>query len=153
MTMLTHPTYSYSGDNLKGDVSYDAFITANPDADPTDDHAFEVMVWLAAYDGYLPIGGGENGNPTEKVQIGGETWTLFNGQNTNNGNTWTVYSFMAPTTTNHYQGDLNEFFKYLTDQGKIPADYYLQVAQGGTEAVSGQNAVFSVKSYTMGYNI
>ena len=137
----------YEGANLKADVSYDAFTTSNVNASSTEDHEYEIMVWLAAYGGIEPIGA-EQG-PTATVTVGNLPFELFEG--TNSG--WTVYSFKATETVNSYLGDFNLFLQYLAENNKIKSDQLLQMVQAGTEPMLGSHAVFNVDQYWMSYTL
>lgn len=135
--------YPYSLDNpsITGDVSYDAFL--NPTCNgPGDKHVYEVMVWLAQIGGLNPIG-----SPiASSLPFAGGSWKLYKGQNTQTGTT--VFSFVADSTMNSFQGDLMDFFKYLTDKQGVDAALQVTSVQAGAEVSVGQ-ATFTTSSYTI----
>ncbi|KAJ8100151.1 glycoside hydrolase family 12 protein [Lipomyces tetrasporus] len=135
-------SWSYTGNSLVGDVSYDAFVSSVPST--TAAHDFEVMVWLAQLGGAQPIG---YGTPIASPTINGITWNLYEGTNG-----WTVFSFVATSQVNDFSGDVNAFFTYLIDNQGMPAGYYLQTLQAGTEAFTGSDAWFTVSPYTLSVN-
>lgn len=99
------------------------------------------MIWLAALGGAEPIG---YGTPIASPTIGGITWNLYKGPNT-----WTVFSFVAASEQKDFSGDVWQFFSYLIDNQGLPADYYLQTIQAGTEAFTGDGAWFTVSPFTL----
>lgn len=62
------------------------------------------MVWLAQLGGLDPIG-----TQQSKAQIGGSSFNLWSGHNLGA----TVYSFVATSQINSFNGDLMDFFNYL----------------------------------------
>ncbi|KAJ5584990.1 xyloglucan-specific endo-beta-1-4-glucanase A [Penicillium hispanicum] len=140
-SMPTSWNWTYSGQIDKGDVSYDAFLSA-VDSTSQADQKVEVMIWLAAYGGATPIG-----SPVATVQIDGINWQVWQGTN----EYWTVFSFLAPSTYHHFSGDIKHFFNYLTATfpSVVPASYYLQTIGAGTEPFTGSNAWFTVSPYTL----
>jgi len=108
------------------DVSYDTFLTATPGGD----HTYEVMVWVKAEGGAGPIGSSQG-----TYSINGYTWTLYAGPN---GST-TVYSFVASTTINNVNFDLNAFYKALINAGLVSSSQYLAAGAvgAGTEPFTG----------------
>ncbi|KAL9576901.1 MAG: hypothetical protein Q9212_006732 [Teloschistes hypoglaucus] len=136
-------SWSWSLDNpsITGDVSYDAFL--NPTCNgPGDPHVYEVMVWLAQTGGLNPIG-----SPiASSLPFAGGSWKLYKGQNTQTGTT--VFSFVADSTMNSFQGDLMDFFKYLTDKQGVDAGLKVTSVQAGAEVSVGK-ATFTTSSYTI----
>jgi xyloglucan-specific endo-beta-1,4-glucanase len=96
-----------TGHDVVADVSYDALIFTSKST--TASHSYEVMIWLAQIGGgAAPLG---NSNMSiETVTIEDTSWDLYKG--TNKG--WTVYSFVASSDQNDFEGDVNEFF-YIFD--------------------------------------
>ncbi|KAJ5159601.1 xyloglucan-specific endo-beta-1-4-glucanase A [Penicillium canariense] len=133
-------SWTYTGENIVGDVSYDAFVSSQPSTSAS--HDYEIMIWLASYGGAEPIGYGSG--PIASPIIGGITWDLYKGPNT-----WTVFSFVARDTITDYSGDINDFFGYLTTNEGVPSSYYLQTIGAGTEPFTGSNAWFTVNPYTI----
>ncbi|KAJ5690666.1 concanavalin A-like lectin/glucanase [Penicillium macrosclerotiorum] len=136
--------WSYSGNNIVGDVSYDAFLSSQ--ASTTASHDYEIMIWLASYGGAQPIG--YSAGSIASVTISGIVWNLYNG--TNDG--WKVFSFVASETIAYYSGDIHDFFKYLIDNQNVPDSYYLQTIGAGTEPFTGSDAWFTVSPYTISLN-
>ena len=121
--------YRYTGSNLVADVSYDLWLA------PSDGgrNEYEIMVWLAALGGAGPIG-----NPIATTTINGVNWTLHKGPN---GST-TVFSFIAQSTINNWNGDLKPFFDYLTSRQGVSKNTWITNLQAGTEPFSGKPAGF-----------
>ncbi|OJJ68009.1 hypothetical protein ASPBRDRAFT_58604 [Aspergillus brasiliensis CBS 101740] len=145
-TITTIPStwkWSYTGDNLKADVSYDAFLSTEDSTTAT--HEYEIMIWLAAYGGIEPIGNADGAiaSPT----IGGYTWDLYKGPND-----WTVFSFVARETITDFSADLMQFFTYLIDNEGVSSSLYLQTLGAGTEPMTGSDAWFTVSPYTISIN-
>ncbi|KAI4252346.1 MAG: hypothetical protein LQ352_004353 [Teloschistes flavicans] len=136
-------SWSWSLDNpsITGDVSYDAFL--NPDCDgPGDAHVYEVMVWLAQLNGLNPIG-----SPiASSLPLASASWKLYKGQNTQTGTT--VFSFVADSTMNKFDGDLMDFFGYLTKNQGVDAGLQVTSVQAGTEVSVGK-ATFTTSSYSI----
>lgn len=118
-------TYS-AGSDIVADVSYDLFTSAT--AGGTQE--YEIMIWLAALGGTIPIT--STGSPVSTTTIAGISWSLYTGPNT--ATNTEVYSFVASSTTNSFSGDLMDFFAYLQDQNLISYDQYLITVGAGTEA-------------------
>lgn len=135
--------YPFRLDNpsITGDVSYDAFL--NPDCDgPGDAHVYEVMVWLAQLNGLNPIG-----SPiASSLPLASASWKLYKGQNTQTGTT--VFSFVADSTMNKFDGDLMDFFGYLTKNQGVDAGLQVTSVQAGTEVSVGK-ATFTTSSYSI----
>lgn len=138
--------WSYTaGENIVGDVAYDAFLST--EASVTGPKTYELMVWLAALGGDQPVG-----KAVDDVTIGGQTFKLWYGTNVQEGNTVNVYSFVVSETKNSYSGDLMDFYNYLIQNKGVSMSQYLIQLQAGTEAVTGKDAVFSTSSYTHSVN-
>lgn len=101
------------------------------------------MVWLAALGGAGPIS--STGSAVATPTIAGSSWSLYSGTN---GDT-TVYSFVASSTIESFDGDLMEFFTYLVDNEGVSSSKYITSLQAGTEPFTGTDAVFSTTSYTI----
>ncbi|PWY69359.1 xyloglucan-specific endo-beta-1,4-glucanase A [Aspergillus eucalypticola CBS 122712] len=145
-TITTIPStwkWSYTGDDLVADVSYDAFLATTDSTTAT--HEYEIMIWLAAYGGIEPIGNSDG--PIASPTIGGYTWDLYEGPND-----WTVYSFVARETITDFSADLMEFFTYLVDNEGVSTSLYLQTLGAGTEPKTGSDAWFTVAPYTISIN-
>ena len=135
------PQSSLSDGPITADVSYDAFL--NPSCDgPGDAHTYEVMVWLAQLGGLNPIG-----TSTATAQIGSSSWNLWKGTNTQTGTT--VFSFVAPSTMNTFNGDLMDFFNYLVQNQGVDAGLMVTTVQAGTEVSVGSGLKFTTSSYSI----
>ncbi|RAQ51160.1 endoglucanase-1 precursor [Aspergillus flavus] len=131
--------WSYTGDNLVGDVAYDIFTSSTAGGNAE----YEIMIWTAALGGAGPIS--TTGSPIDTPTIGGKTWKLYQGTNA----ATTVFSFVAPSEIQDYSGNLAEFFTYLAEKQSFPASQYYLSIGAGTEPFTGQNAVFTTSSYTI----
>ncbi|KUI68609.1 putative xyloglucan-specific endo-beta-1,4-glucanase A [Cytospora mali] len=131
--------WSYTGNNLVADVSYDLWLA--PTSGGTN--KYEIMIWLAALGGAGPIS--KSGSAIATATIGGHDFKLYSGPN---GDT-TVYSFVATSTITSFSGDLNLFFKYLTANEGISSSMYITSLQAGTEPFTGSDAVFKTSAYTI----
>lgn len=126
--------------DITGDVSYDAFLAPECNG-PGDKHPYEIMVWLAALGGLNPIG---TAGPT--VQIGSSSFVLWSGTNSQTGSQ--VFSFVAAKTMNTFDGDLMDFFNYLTKNNGVDAGLMLTTVQAGTEVGTG-SATFTSSKYSI----
>ncbi|KAG6013260.1 hypothetical protein E4U43_007409 [Claviceps pusilla] len=136
-------SWSYTGNNLVADVSYDLWLAPSADAP----NKYEIMIWLGALGGAFPIS--ETGRtPIARAPIAGTSWSLYKGPN---GGT-TVFSFVASGNVQHFNGDLNLFFKYLTQNQGVPASSVITALQAGTEPFEGTNAVFTSPECSISIN-
>ncbi|KAI8712718.1 hypothetical protein NCS52_01370600 [Fusarium sp. LHS14.1] len=135
-------TWRYTGSNMIADVSYDLWLAPSASAN----NKYEIMVWVGAYGGAGPIS--STGSAIATVSIAGNSWKLFKGPN---GDT-TVFSFVATKNVGNFNGDLNEFFKYLTSKQGVSKDMVITSLQAGTEPFEGSNAVFKTYDYTIKVN-
>jgi xyloglucan-specific endo-beta-1,4-glucanase len=141
-------SYSYSG-TIVADVAWDLFTSSSSGGS----HAYEIMIWLAAYGGTQPIAASYN-SAGKAVSVNSfteksVTYDLYKG--TNSG--WTVLSFVpASSTVNSYSGNLMDFINFLVDNDYLPSSQYLTTLQAGTEATSG-TAVFTTSSYTVAIDL
>lgn len=119
------------------DVAYDMFLSSTADGD----NEYEIMVWLAAIGGAGPIS--STGSPIATTTINGVEWKLYKGPN----GSMTVYSFVAPSSTTSFSGDMMEFFTYLINNQGLDKSLYLIDVQAGTEPFTG-SADFKVSSYS-----
>jgi xyloglucan-specific endo-beta-1,4-glucanase len=67
---------------------------------------------LGRYGNVYPIG-----SSTGQVNVGGRQWELFYGLN----GQMKVYSFVASSPINSYDGNVKDFFTYLTNNKGFPA--------------------------------
>ncbi|KAM0814173.1 putative Xyloglucan-specific endo-beta-1,4-glucanase A [Seiridium cardinale] len=138
-SILSTWKWSNTGTNVVADVSYDLWLA--PTSDGTN--AYEVMVWLAAIGGALPISA--TGSAIATVTINNASYKLYYGLN---GDT-KVYSFVATSPVYSFSGDVKAFFDYLTAYQKVPSNYYVTSLQAGTEPFSGSNVAFTTSAYKM----
>ncbi|KAK5993532.1 Endoglucanase-1 [Cladobotryum mycophilum] len=142
-SMPSSADWSYTGSNLRLDVAYDLFTASDPN------HAtyfgdFELMIWLARYGGVGPIGSSQG-----HVNIGGLDWELFYGYN----GAMQVYSFVAPSPRNNWNGDVKNFYNWLGQNRGYPVNnQYLLSFQFGTEPFTGDSATFHVNNWTGSVN-
>lgn len=110
-------SWTYSGDDIVADVSYDSFTCSDSTSGCTD---YEVMVWLAALGGAGPIS--STGSTIATPSIGGYSWKLYSGPNGD----MTVYSFVADSEITSFSGDIMDFYNYLIDNEGFPNTQYLK---------------------------
>lgn len=110
-------------------------------------HDYEVMVWLAAYGGLIPIN--ENGI-VGQFAYNGVNYDIYKGNNYPNGVN-TVYSFYPSggKVITNFEGDLVPFLKKLEGLDGGIGGAKLQSVQAGTEPVGG-SATFVVSEYSIG---
>ena len=121
------------------DVAYDLWLA--PTSGGTNE--YEIMIWLGAYGGAGPLS--YTGSPIATTTIGGTSYKVYYGDNGANK----VYSFVASSTVQNYNGDLNDFFKYLTSKQGVPTNYYITSLQAGTEPFTGSNVVLTTSEYSI----
>ena len=130
----------YSGSNVVADVAYDMFLGSSPGGYAD----YEVMIWLAALGGTGPISSTTSPIATTP-DIAGVSWSLYAGYN----GSMKVYSFVAPSEQNQFNGDIMGFFDYLETAQGVSKDQFLQRFQAGTEAFTGTDADFTTSSYSI----
>ncbi|KAH6893008.1 concanavalin A-like lectin/glucanase domain-containing protein [Thelonectria olida] len=134
-------TWTYTGSDIVADVAYDLWLAPSASADNT----YEIMVWLAAYNGAGPIS--STGSAVATATIAGYEWSLYSGTN---GDT-TVFSFVASKTITDFDGDMMEFLTYLTENQGVSSSLYATSLQAGTEPFTGTSAVFKTSAYSMSF--
>ncbi|KAI9650579.1 hypothetical protein NHQ30_000597 [Ciborinia camelliae] len=134
--------WSYSGSSIVADVSWDIFTAAT--AGGTNE--YEIMIWLAALGGALPIGYESGALAT--ATIAGHSFKLYSGPN---GDT-TVYSFVATSSVTSFSGDVKLFLTYLTTNQGWSASQYINVLEAGTEPFTGTGANYTVSAYSVAIN-
>ncbi|KAL9058545.1 MAG: hypothetical protein Q9162_001700 [Coniocarpon cinnabarinum] len=142
-TIPTTWKWSQTGSNVVADVSYDLFTSSS--AGGANEN--EIMVWLAAFGGAGPIGGGSS---VASFTNGGVTFNLYKGENTATNNM--VYSFVATSPAENFTGDLNAFLKFLTSGQGLSGSQYLKSLQAGTEPFTGSNVELQTSSYSVTLN-
>ncbi|EAW08261.1 putative endoglucanase [Aspergillus clavatus NRRL 1] len=130
---------SYTGSDIVANVAYDMFLSSSA----TGSEEYEIMVWLAALGGAGPIS--STGSPIATPTINGVQWDLYLGPN----GAMQVYSFVAPSSTENFAGDMKGFIDYLTSEQGLSKDLYLLDVQAGTEPFSGSDAVLTVSEYSV----
>lgn len=61
----------------------------------------------------------------------------------------TVYSFVASSEVNNFNGDLKEFFDYLVQKQSFSESQYLISAGAGTEAFTGTGVTFTTSAFSL----
>ncbi|PYH41259.1 concanavalin A-like lectin/glucanase [Aspergillus saccharolyticus JOP 1030-1] len=85
------------------------------------------------------------GSQIATATVEGQTWELWYGVN----GAQKTYSFVAPTPITSFQGDVNDFFKYVTQNHGFPASsQYLITLQFGTEPFTGGPATLTVSDWS-----
>lgn len=132
-------TWNYTGSNIIANVAYDIFTGATA----TGSAQYEVMIWLAALGGAGPIS--STGSAIATVTVAGKQFKLYKGPN----GQMTVFSFVAVSPINSFNGNLNEFLVYLRGNQGLPGSQILQSVGAGSEPFSGSNAVLTTTAYTL----
>ncbi|KAH6654818.1 concanavalin A-like lectin/glucanase domain-containing protein [Truncatella angustata] len=131
--------WSQTGNNVVADVSYDLWLAPTSGAND----AYEIMIWLAAIGGALPIS--STGNAIATVTLEGHSFKLYYGLN---GGV-KVYSFVASSPVYSFSGDVKKFLTYLTSKQGVDANSWVTHLQAGTEPFTGSNVVFTTSSYKL----
>lgn len=121
----------------KSNVTYDVWLSDDPDHDDEGDPTGEIMVWLHHTDGIQPIGSRQTG-----TKIGGTWWNLWSGPHPESG--WPVYSFVRETNTRSETLDLTDFFGYLVSTGLSGSQYLLGV-EAGVEVFPGEGRLDTIR--------
>ncbi|KAI0629966.1 concanavalin A-like lectin/glucanase domain-containing protein [Trametes polyzona] len=123
--------YKSASSDLRADVSYDLWTGVPKSGDPASGaSSYEIMIWLSQRGGV----GGIGNVVAQNLRVGGHTWTLKHGPNSN----WDVFSFItAEGDITDFRADLADFFQYLIDQQGVAKTQYLQAIQIGTEPFTG----------------
>ncbi|OWZ20016.1 Endoglucanase [Phytophthora megakarya] len=130
-------TVKYSG-NVVADVAYDLFTSSTAKGEKE----FEIMIWLAAIGGAGPIS--STGKAIDTTTIAGTEWSVFKGPN----GQMMVYSFVASKQVENFEGDLMEFFNYLTKSQSFKTSQYLIKVECGTEPFVGTDVSMKVSKYS-----
>ncbi|KAI0642890.1 concanavalin A-like lectin/glucanase domain-containing protein [Trametes meyenii] len=146
--IVTAPTnwqwyYQSASPDLRADVSYDIWFGAPQSGDPASAaSSYEIMIWLSQRGGV----GGIGNVVAQNLQIGGHTWTLKHGPNSN----WDVFSFItAEGDITNFNADLNDFFQYLINAQGVAKTQFIQAIQVGTEPFTG-NADLVITNFDVG---
>ncbi|EIW83245.1 glycoside hydrolase family 12 protein [Coniophora puteana RWD-64-598 SS2] len=134
--------YVTESTGIRADVSYDIWLGTTPNgAQASADSSYEIMIWLSGLGGIQPVGSLQ----TSGVSVAGYTWNIWTGPNSN----WEVISFVSQDgNINDFNVDLNDFFKYLTENEGVSSSLYLQDIESGTEPFTG-----SAELYTTSYSV
>ncbi|EIW52482.1 uncharacterized protein TRAVEDRAFT_184689, partial [Trametes versicolor FP-101664 SS1] len=134
--IVTAPTnwqwfYKSADSDLRADVSYDLWTGVPQAGDPASAaSSYEIMIWLSQRGGV----GGIGNVVAQNLRVGGHTWTLKHGPNSN----WDVFSFItAEGDITDFRADLADFFQYLVDQQGVAKTQFVQAIQVGTEPFTG----------------
>ncbi|KAK1935134.1 Xyloglucan-specific endo-beta-1 [Phytophthora citrophthora] len=134
-------TVKYSG-NVVADVAYDLFTSSTAKGEKE----FEIMIWLAAIGGAGPIS--STGKAIDTTTIAGTEWSVYKGPN----GQMMVYSFVASKQVENFEGDLMEFFNYLTKSQSFKTSQYLIKVECGTEPFVGTDVSMTVSKYSATVN-
>ncbi|KAI0352554.1 concanavalin A-like lectin/glucanase [Trametes cingulata] len=123
--------YQSASSDLRADVSYDIWTGVPQSGDPASAaSSYEIMIWLSNRGGV----GGIGNTVAQNLQLGGHTWNLKHGPNSN----WDVFSFItAEGDITDFNADLNDFFQYLINNQGVAKTQFLQAIQTGTEPFTG----------------
>ncbi|POM80511.1 Endoglucanase, partial [Phytophthora palmivora] len=134
-------TVKYSG-KVVADVAYDLFTSSTAKGEKE----FEIMIWLAAIGGAGPIS--STGKAIDTTTIAGTEWSVYSGPN----GQMMVYSFVASKQVENFEGDLMEFFNYLTKSQNFKTSQYLIKVECGTEPFIGKDVTMKVSKYSAAVN-
>nr|AAM77715.1 endoglucanase [Aspergillus luchuensis] len=135
----TAARWSYDNTCIRRGRAYDLFTAADINH-VTWSGDYELMIWLARYGGVQPLG-----SQIATATVEGQTWELWYGVN----GAQKTYSFVAANPITSFQGDINDFFKYLTQNHGFPASsQYLITLQFGTEPFTGGPATLNVADWS-----
>ncbi|CAA7260891.1 unnamed protein product [Cyclocybe aegerita] len=136
-------TYTSASSDLVADVSYDLWLSnAAGTSGATSSSTYEIMVWLSQRGSCTPAG-----SQIGTASVNGLTWQLWRGT----VESWTTFSFVAPSELADFNQDLKPFFTYLVSNEGIPSSQYLVQAQAGTEPFVG-SATLATNSYSLAIN-
>jgi len=122
-------TYTEAND-VVADVSYDLWLSNTAEAGTANAQStYEVMIWLSARGGAGPVG-----SQVATANIAGTEWALHQGI----VETWTTFSFVAPSETTSFSADLLDFLNYLVDNYDVSASSnFFSGGGAGTEPFTG----------------
>ncbi|OQR90232.1 endoglucanase A precursor [Thraustotheca clavata] len=139
-------SYTNQGNHV-ANVAYDLFTSPTTS---TKENSYEIMIWLSAIGGALPIS--STGSPISSIAVNGVQFKLYRGINKTPDRDVVVFSFVAANPISNFNGDLKTFLNHLTQKQGLPVNQYLTTLQAGTEPFSGNNCRFTVSSYTASVN-
>lgn len=128
----TNWTYSNSGVGGVYNAAYDVWFSTTAAGDPGAPSAGYLMVWL-----YTPGSGAQPiGSPQGNASIAGANWTIWKGQNGENG--LPCVSYVRQGNTNSMTFDLNEFIEHAVDNNHyVQPSWHLTNVFAGFEIWSG----------------
>ncbi|KIJ65971.1 glycoside hydrolase family 12 protein [Hydnomerulius pinastri MD-312] len=134
--------YVTQSSGIRADVSYDIWIGTTPNgAQASSASSYEIMIWLSGLGGIQPVGSLQKSG----VSIGGYTWNVWTGPNSN----WETISFVSQSgNINNFSVDLKDFFTWLTANEGVSSSLYLQSIETGTEPFTG-SAELMTNSYSV----
>ncbi|KAI7848411.1 endoglucanase [Circinella umbellata] len=133
-------TWSYTGsDDMVANVAFDLWTSTSS----TGDYEYEIMIWLAAFNGAGPLG-----SSVGTFSYEGTSWTLYKGTN----GAQTVYSFIASNNIESLTSNALPFITHLVDNGYLEKSQYLRAIQSGTEPFLGTNAELTSTKYSVEIN-
>ncbi|PFH48691.1 glycoside hydrolase family 12 protein [Amanita thiersii Skay4041] len=137
--------YRSQSTGIRADVAYDIWLGTAPSGNPASTaSSYEIMIWLSGLGGIQPVGS----QVTSGISIGGHTWNLWRGPNSN----WQVLSFVSASgDIPNFNADLNQFFQYLRTNQGVAGTQYVQAIQAGTEPFTG-SADLLTSSYSVSIN-
>ncbi|KAL1628899.1 hypothetical protein SLS54_001588 [Diplodia seriata] len=139
--------------DVVADVAIDLFL--DEDASTASDAsaaAYEVMIWQAAYGNCDPIGYDPTSTSAPTQELGGVTYTLFQGPN---GSGQTVFTWYPDRNLSSIDVDYFPLLEALRGGSYIPTAAYLGRFQWGSEtkhSAQNQNMTFVVNSLAMSVN-
>ncbi|KAK5126163.1 hypothetical protein LTR08_005026 [Meristemomyces frigidus] len=146
-SLTTSWDWSYTGDDIVADVSYDLFTNS---VASTTSEAYEIMIWLGRLGTAGPIASSYDaaGDPVSiaSTTVAGYTFDLYKGSN---GIQTATYSFVATQNITSFSGDINDFLTYLVSDQSFDSSQYLVSIGAGTEAFTGSNAVFTTTAFSI----
>lgn len=142
---------SLSEETVLANVAFDMFLAADPDSALTSKTASaEIMIWIGTVGTPWPIGYSTN-RSCYTQKLGGVTFTLYIGQNSNNA---TVYTWHTATNQTGFFEDVSPLLQYLWRNNLVDADAYLGLVQYGTEAYhAASNVTLSASNFSMALEI
>lgn len=133
------------------DVVVDMFMDLDPiKANSTTLPANEVMVWIGAFGGKMPIGFNASITNLPTFTLNGTEFTLYSGPN---GAGQFVYSWLASSNVTTFNSDISPLLHYLTGNNMISNSSYLGIVQFGTETFHAEsNVTFTAQNFAMSIN-
>jgi len=136
----TNWTYTITqiGSNTTFNIAYDLWLHTipNPNSDSPSD---EVMLWLYKQGSIHPVG-----SPVATANVGGASWTLWEGSRSG----WGVHTFVRSTNTTAPQSlNLRDFLNYLVSNRGLSSNKYLTGVDAGSEVWLG-SAELDTSSYS-----